>query len=152
MFSAEYEAWMREALALARKAFDAGEVPVGAVIVHNGVLIAGDYERKIELSDPTAHAEILAMRAAAAVLGDWRLNGCTMFVTLEPCAMCAGATLLARLPLVVYGARNPKFGAVDTHVSVLEYPRWNHHVQTIGGLLEQPCAELLEEFFKKTRS
>jgi len=142
---------MREAIALAREAAAADEVPIGAVVVHAGNVIGRAHDRKVEMNDPTAHAEILAMRAAAAHLGDWRLEDCALFVTLEPCPMCAGAALLARLPLLVYGARNDKFGAVETHVHTLAYPRWNHQVRTAGGILADECAKILTEYFAGKR-
>ncbi|MCX7717971.1 MAG: tRNA adenosine(34) deaminase TadA [Candidatus Sumerlaeaceae bacterium] len=147
-----YEQWMREALTLAREAAAAREVPVGAVVVRWGTVIGRGRERKIELSDPTAHAEVLALREAAASLGDWRLEDCALFVTLEPCPMCAGAALLARVPLVVYGAANVKFGAIETRDSLLSGPAWNHRVRTVGGVLADEAAALLTEFFAAKRS
>lgn len=147
----DWERWMREAIALAREAAAADEVPVGAVVVHAGAIIGRGYDRKMELKDPTAHAEILAMREAATHLGDWRLENCALFVTLEPCPMCAGAALLARLPLIVYGARNDKFGAVETHLQTLDYPRWNHRVRTVGGMLADDCARILTDYFAGKR-
>lgn len=146
-----YERWMSEALEMARLAARADEVPIGAVVVRQGELIAREHERKIELHDPTAHAEVLALREAARQTGDWRLEDCTLFVTLEPCAMCAGATLLARIPLLVYGARNDKFGAVETHTHLLELERWNHRVECTGGILAPQCAAVLTEFFARKR-
>ncbi len=147
----DWERWMREAIALARDAATADEVPVGAVVVHAGAIIGRGRDRKMERKDPTAHAEILAMREAAAHLGDWRLEDCALFVTLEPCPMCAGAALLARLPLLVYGARNDKFGAVETHVRTLAHPRWNHQVLTAGGVLADECARILTDYFAGKR-
>jgi tRNA(adenine34) deaminase len=108
-------------------------------------------DRRLELTDPTAHAEILAMRAAATTLGDWRLEGCALYVTLEPCPMCAGAALLARIPLIVYGADNAKFGAVETHTALLDYGGWNHRVDTRGGVLAEESAALLREYFARKR-
>ena len=139
--------FMREALRLARQAADAGEVPVGAVVARGDDILGRGQDRKIEMKDPTAHAEILALRDAARQHGDWRLDGCELFVTLEPCPMCAGAALLARVARVTYGASNEKFGAVETHIHMLEYPRWNHRVEVIRGLLEAECAEVLKVFF-----
>lgn len=141
--------FMQAALRLAREAADAGEVPVGAVVSRANEIIGSGRERKIELNDPTAHAEVLALRDAAAHLGDWRLDGCDLYVTLEPCPMCAGAALLARVARVIYGASNEKFGAVETHIHMLEYPRWNHHVEVVSGLLERECAALLMSFFSR---
>lgn len=146
-----YEQWMRLALDAAREAGIAGEVPVGAVVVRGSEVLAVERERKIELCDPTAHAEILALRRAAEVYGDWRLEDCAIFVTLEPCPMCAGAILLARIPLVVFGAANVKFGAVTTHMALFDYERWNHHVQYHGGVLSSECAALLSNFFAQKR-
>lgn len=142
---------MGEALEMAREAARMEEVPIGAVVVRAGEIVARQRERKIELADPTAHAEILALRAAAQVLGDWRLENCAIVVTLEPCPMCAGAILLARVPLLIYGARNLKFGAVETHTRILAYERWNHRVQTVGGIRAAECGELLGSFFARKR-
>ncbi len=146
-----YTYWMRLALEEARAASMAGEVPVGAVVVRGNEIMARERERKIELSDPTAHAEILALRAAARAYGDWRLEDCALFVTLEPCPMCAGAALLARIPLIVFGAPNMKFGAIRTHVALLDYERWNHKVQCVGGILAEEAATLLTKFFEERR-
>lgn len=147
-----YERWMQVALAEARIAAEAGEVPVGACVVRGGEVLAREHERKIEWCDPTAHAEILALRMAGRLYGDWRLEDCALFVTLEPCPMCAGAALLARVPLVVYGAPNVKFGAVTSHLALLDYARWNHRVRWVGGVLEQECGRLLSEFFAARRT
>ncbi|MBX7245758.1 MAG: tRNA adenosine(34) deaminase TadA [Candidatus Sumerlaeaceae bacterium] len=144
--------WMREAIAQAREAAAAGEVPVGAVVVCDGQIIGRGHDRKIELSDPTAHAEILALREAAGAVGDWRLESCALIVTLEPCPMCAGAALLARIPLVVFGARNAKFGAVETHLPLLKHSGWNHAVRTIEGVLAEECADVLTRFFESRRN
>lgn len=146
-----YVGWMREALIEAEAAAAADEVPVGALVVHQDKVIGRGHDRKVELSDPTAHAEILAMREAAVHLGDWRLEECTLVVTLEPCPMCAGAALLARLPTIIYGARNPKFGATETQLPLLAHPGWNHRVQTFGGVLEPECGQVLREYFRRKR-
>ena len=119
--------------------------------VKGGKIIGASGERKIALSDPTAHAEILAIRQAAEQAGDWRLEECALYATLEPCPMCAGAALLARIPLLVYGAANAKFGAVATHVPLLEYPKWNHEVRVVSGVLAEECGAVLSEFFAKKR-
>ena len=148
---ATHEAWMREALAEARLAANADEVPVGAVVVHDGRIIGRGRDRRVELRDPTAHAEVLAMRGAAAALGDWRLEGCVLYVTLEPCPMCAGAALLARVPLVVYGATNDKFGALVTRARLADDPQWNHRVAHAGGVLAGECAALLRAYFAGRR-
>lgn len=148
---AQYERWMEEALDQAREAAEADEVPIGAVIVKEGGIIAHGRERKIELKDPSAHAEMLALRKAAALTGDWRLEDCILVTTLEPCPMCAGAALLARIPLIVYGATNDKFGAVETHVPLLAYEKWNHAVDTVGGILAEQCAGVLRDYFASKR-
>ena len=146
------EGLMREALAEARLAAADNEVPVGAVVAHGGAIIGRGRDRRVALHDPTAHAEILALRQAAQVLGDWRLEGCILCVTLEPCPMCAGAALLARVPLVLFGAANPKFGAVESVANLYDNARWNHKVQTRGGILADECAELLKAFFAGRRA
>jgi tRNA(adenine34) deaminase len=151
METPEAEKWMREALNLARAAAGADEVPVGAVVVRDGKIIGAGQDRRIELRDPTAHAEVLALRQAAMYLGDWRLEDCTLIVTLEPCPMCAGAALLARVPLVIYGARNPKFGAVETQMQLLAHEGWNHATRTPGGVLEAECAEVMSHYFRAKR-
>lgn len=144
---------MEEALALAREAAAADEVPVGAVVVRlaDGAILGRGRERKVEMSDPTAHAEILALREAGAAMGDWRIEGCALVVTLEPCPMCAGATLLARVPLLVYGAENPKFGAVRAQTAMLDHPGWNHRVEVVRGVLAEECGAVLKEFFARKR-
>jgi tRNA(adenine34) deaminase len=142
---------MRLALAEARAAFAAGEAPVGAVVVQGGRVIAAGRNAPIAGSDPTAHAEIAALRAAAARLGNYRLEGCTLVVTLEPCAMCAGAMLHARLDRVVYGASDPKTGAAGSVIDLFANPRLNHRTQTRGGVLADECGALLREFFKPRR-
>jgi tRNA(adenine34) deaminase len=146
------ERWMREALQLAHAAAAADEVPVGAVVVRGEQVIGRGQDRRIELRDPTAHAEVLALREAAQHLGDWRLEDCTLVVTLEPCPMCAGAALLARVPLIVYGARNPKFGAVETQVQLLAHTGWNHSSRTIPGILEPECGAVMSEYFRRKRN
>lgn len=153
MTSFSYEAWMEEALALAREAAAADEVPVGAVVVRlaDGAVIGRGRERKVELQDPTAHAEVLALREAGRSMGDWRIEGCALVVTLEPCPMCAGAVLLARVPLLVYGAGNPKFGAVRAQTAMLDHSGWNHRVEVVGGIRAEECGALLREFFARKR-
>lgn len=147
----EHGRWMREALRLAQEAARADEVPVGAVVVNGGQVIGAGRDGRAATGDPTAHAEMLAIRAASRALGDWRLEGCALFVTLEPCPMCAGAILLARVPLVVYGAANPKFGAVETHLRTFDGPGWNHRVGTVSGVLADECARLLTDYFARKR-
>jgi tRNA(adenine34) deaminase len=142
---------MRMALQEAEAALAEGEVPVGAVIVHDERVIASAHNQREQLRDPTAHAEMIAITQAAEALGSWRLENCTLYVTLEPCPMCAGAILQARIPTVVYGATDPKGGAVHTLYQLLSDPRLNHRVQTVGGVHLGPCAEILTRFFQSQR-
>ncbi len=144
-------AGMRLALAEAKAAKAAGEVPVGAVVVREGEVVGRGYNRTRQDGDPTAHAEMLAIRLAAAHLGDWRLEGCTVYVTLEPCAMCAGAMVLARVPRLVLGARDPKSGACGSVRNVVEDSRLNHRLEVRRGVLETACGEVLRAFFKVRR-
>lgn len=150
-WTAEDEAFMRQALAEARAAAEEGEVPVGAVIVCGGEMVAAAHNQRELLRDPTAHAEMIAITQAAAALGDWRLEQCTLYVTLEPCAMCAGAVVQARIPRVVYGARDPKGGACESLYRITTDPRLNHRAIVIGGVLEEECASILREFFRRRR-
>jgi tRNA(adenine34) deaminase len=143
--------FMARALAQALRAQDAGEVPVGAVVVKDGHVIATGHNQPVGQHDPTAHAEVLALRAASQVLGNYRLEGCELFVTLEPCPMCAGAMLHARLSRVVYGAPDPKTGAAGSVVNLFERPELNHHTQVSGGVMGQACGQLLKDFFKGKR-
>jgi len=145
------ESLMREALALAEDAARAGEVPVGAVVVREGEIVGRGWNRPIGTCDPTAHAEIVAMREAAARLGNYRLVGCELFVTLEPCAMCVGAMLHARLARVVYGAPDPKTGACGGAVALSAEAKLNHHTAFEGGLLAADCGALLKRFFAGRR-
>ncbi len=144
--------WMRRALELAQAAGDAGEVPVGAAIVDSaGYLIAVGENRKQRDCDPTAHAEILAIRAAGTVLGNWHLNQCTLYVTLEPCPMCAGAIVQARLGLLVYGADDPKTGAIRTVANIPDSACSNHRLPVLGGILESACRQQLQAWFARRR-
>lgn len=143
--------FMREALSLAAEASAAGEVPVGAVVVRDGEIVGRGWNRPISSSDPTAHAEIVALREAAARLGNYRLPGCELYVTLEPCAMCVGAMLHARLARVVYGAADPKTGACGSVVSLSAEARLNHQTAFEGGVLAAECGELLKRFFAERR-
>ncbi len=149
--AAEDESFMRQALACARTAAARGEVPVGAVIVHAGRIVARGYNRPVAKCDPTAHAEIEALRKAARRLGNYRLPDCTLYVTLEPCAMCAGAIAQARLARIVYGAPDPKTGACGSVIDILKEPRINHHTRVSGGLLAQECARIVRDFFQARR-
>jgi len=145
------EHFMREALALAARAADAGEVPVGAVVVSDGRIIGRGYNRPIASDDPTAHAEIVALREAAAAMHNYRLPGCELFVTLEPCAMCVGAMVNARVARIVYGARDPKTGACGSIVDLPAISHWNHHGAFEGGRLGQECGAMLTAFFAARR-
>ena len=148
---AEDERVMRLALAEARTCLDHGDVPIGAVVTKGGEVLAAAGNRRERESDPTAHAEILAVRGAAAALGSWRLEGCTLTVTLEPCAMCAGAVVLARLGRVVFGATDPKAGFAGSLGNLLQDPRLNHEVAVEGGVLADECGDLLRSFFRERR-
>ncbi len=147
-----YDAWMGAALAQAARAEALGDVPVGAVVVREGEIVAAAHNRRIVDRDPTAHAEMLAIRAAAEAIGDWRLTGCTLVVTLEPCCMCAGAIVLARLDRLLYGAPDPKAGAVETLFRLCTDERLNHQVEVIGGVRAEECGRLLTAFFRRQRA
>ena len=147
-----HERFMRLALEQAQAALAADEVPVGAVIVRGERVIAAAHNQRETLRDPTAHAEMIAITQAAEALRDWRLEGCTLYVTLEPCPMCAGAVLQARLPIVVYGATDPKAGAVQSLFHLLSDPRLNHRCQVIPGVLSGQCGEILTRFFASQRA
>jgi len=149
--SQEHEFFMREAIHEARIAADQGETPVGAVIARGGQIIGRGHNRRETDKDPTAHAEMIAIRQASQALGGWRLLGCTLYVTLEPCIMCAGAMVLARLPRVVFGAYDPKAGAAGSVIDVLTANDFNHAVEVTGGILADECATLLKEFFLELR-
>jgi tRNA(adenine34) deaminase len=145
------ELWMEEALRAARRALAAGEVPVGAVIVHQGKVVGRGFNRNVLDSDPTAHAEVVALREAGAAIGNHRLSDCELFATIEPCAMCAGAMVHARIRRLVYGADDPKAGAVGSALHVLNHPALNHRIEVRGGVLAGRCAEILQEFFRSRR-
>jgi tRNA(adenine34) deaminase len=145
------ELLMEEALRAARRALDAGEVPVGAVVVCEGKIVGRGWNRNLTDSDPTAHAEIIGLREAGAAVGNHRLGDCELFVTIEPCAMCAGALVHARLKRLVYGADDPKAGAVHSVMQVLNHPSLNHRMEVRSGVLAGRCAELLQEFFRIRR-
>jgi tRNA(adenine34) deaminase len=145
------EHWMQQALALAARAGTAGEVPVGAVLVADDVMLAGGYNQPISGHDPTAHAEVVCLREAGQVLGNYRLGGTTLYVTLEPCLMCVGAIVHARVARVVFGAFDPKSGAVSSLCRGFELPGLNHRVEISGGVLAEPCGALLREFFSDRR-
>ena len=143
---------MLEAIRAAQRALDIDEVPVGAVVVCEGKIIARGFNRNIRDSDPTAHAEVIALREAAAAVGNHRLGSCDLFVTIEPCAMCAGAMVHARIRRLVYGANDPKAGAVHSVMRLLNHPSLNHRIQVQGGILAGRCAELLQKFFRARRA
>ena len=152
MSDPNHESWMELALAEASKAACADEVPVGAVAVLENRLVAADHNRSRELDDPTAHAEILVLRQAGRTLGNYRLSGLALYVTLEPCSMCAGAMIWARIENLVFGARDQKAGAVVSKASLLKKGRFNHNVPWRGGVLEERCQSLLQGFFRQLRS
>jgi tRNA(adenine34) deaminase len=145
------ELWMEEALRAAQRALEAGEVPVGAVVVCRGQIIGRGWNRNIADCDPSAHAEIVALREAGAAVGNHRLKECDLFVTIEPCAMCAGAMAHARIKRLIYGADDLKAGAVQSVMQVLNHPLLNHRVEVRGGVLAGRCAEVLQEFFRSRR-
>ena len=145
------ERYMRQAIDAAMIAEANGDVPIGAVIVHEGRLIARAYNQREQLKDPTAHAEIIALTQAAAALGLWRLHGCTIYVTLEPCPMCAGALVLARLDRLVYGCTDPKAGACGSLYDICRDDRLNHRLAVTAGVLAEDCASLLQAFFRQRR-
>ncbi|PDO10401.1 MAG: tRNA adenosine(34) deaminase TadA [Candidatus Reconcilbacillus cellulovorans] len=151
MFATEDIRWMREALAEARKAESLGEVPIGAVVVRDGLIVGRGHNLRETLNDATAHAEMIAIRDACSRLGAWRLLGCTLYVTLEPCPMCAGAIVQSRLPRVVFGASDPKAGCAGTLMNLLQEPRFNHRAEVAGGVLADECALLLRRFFQRLR-
>ena len=146
------EFWMEEALSAAQRALEAGEVPVGAVVVHAGEIVGRGWNRNLTDSDPSAHAEIIALREAGTNLGNHRLGDCELFATIEPCPMCAGALVHARVKRLVYGADDPKAGAVHSVIEVLNHPQLNHRMDVRGGVLAGRCADLLQSFFRGRRA
>lgn len=147
----DHAGFMREALAEAEKAYALVEVPVGAVVVLDGEIIGRGHNLREILKDSSAHAELLALRAAASRLGDWRLNGAVLYSTLEPCPMCAGALVQFRVKTLVYGAADPKAGAVDSVLDVVRQPRFNHQVEVVAGVLEEECRTIMQRFFRALR-
>ncbi|MEX2459720.1 MAG: tRNA adenosine(34) deaminase TadA [Paenibacillaceae bacterium] len=145
------EYWMQEAIQTAKEAEAINEVPIGAVIVYNDQIIGRGYNTRETTLDPTAHAEMIAIRQASKAMGAWRLLDCTLYVTLEPCPMCAGAIVQARLPKVVFGTPDPKAGCAGTLMNLLQEQRFNHQVEVIEGVLQAECSELLSGFFRKLR-
>lgn len=147
----EDERYMREAVKQAKKAYALGEVPIGCVIVHGGRIIGRGYNRRNTDRNTLSHAEITAIKKASKVIGDWRLEECTLYVTLEPCQMCAGAIVQARIPKVVMACMNPKAGCAGSILNILDMPEFNHQVETVRGVLEEECAAMLRNFFKELR-
>ncbi len=147
----DHAGYMRQALAEAEKAYALGEVPIGAVVVLEGEIIGRGHNLREVLKDSTAHAEILALREAAGKIGDWRLNGATLYSTIEPCPMCAGALVQFRVKTLVYGAADPKAGAVDSVLDVVRQPRFNHQVEVVAGVLEEECRQIIKRFFQALR-
>ncbi|HEX4129025.1 MAG TPA: tRNA adenosine(34) deaminase TadA [Pirellulales bacterium] len=147
-----HDDFMRLAYLEALRAAEENEVPVGAVLVRQGRVVAAAHNRREQLHDPTAHAELIAIAEAARAAGSWRLDDCTLYVTLEPCPMCAGAIVQARIPLVVYGATDPKAGAVASLYTLLNDPRLNHRAEVIAGLMAEECGRLLSDFFRRQRA
>lgn len=145
-------AWMQQALDLARQAAEAGEVPIGALVIRDGKIVGRGHNRNLLNRDPTAHAEIVALREAAATIGNHRLPGCEIFVTIEPCAMCAGAMVHARLKRLIYGAPDPKAGAVSSVLQVMNHPRLNHKMDVTAGVLAVQCSLMLQDFFRNKRT
>jgi tRNA(adenine34) deaminase len=146
-----HEYYMELALEEAEQAMREEEVPIGAVIVHNDRIIAQAHNQREQLHDPTAHAEMIAITQAAAALQSWRLDGCSLYVTLEPCPMCAGAILQARIPFVIFGAADPKAGAVQTLYQLLTDSRLNHRCEVTAGVMAEPCGQILSRFFQQQR-
>ena len=142
---------MQHALQQAQAAAAQDEVPVGAIIVHNNQIIAAAHNQREQLHDPTAHAEMIAITQAAEALGDWRLENCTLYVTLEPCCMCAGAIVQSRIPWVVYGASDPKGGAAESLYQLLNDNRLNHQCDVVSKVMNEPCGKILTEFFRRQR-
>ena len=146
-----HDTYMRAALDEARRAFDAGEVPVGAVVVLNGEIVGRGFNQPIGAKDPTAHAEVVALRAAARFVGNYRLVGATLYVTIEPCLMCVGAMVHARVGTLVFGALEPKAGAIVSSCQAHELPSLNHRIEVVGGVLEEDCRAVIQEFFQGRR-
>lgn len=144
------EKFMKEAMKEAMKALKRDEVPVGCVIVKDNKIVGRGYDKRESTNDSTAHSEIIAIRKAAKKLGDWRLEDCDLYVTLEPCAMCLGASILARIRRIIYGAENPKFGAISSVINLLDY-KWNHKIKVVSGILKDECSEILKQYFKNKR-
>jgi tRNA(adenine34) deaminase len=146
-----HDYYMAAALSEARKAFEKDEVPVGAVVVHDGKIIGRGHNQTESLKDATAHAEMIAITSATEIIGDWRLENCRLYCTIEPCAMCSGAAVLSRIKAIIFGARDPKFGACGSIFEIPTERRLNHRIEVIGGVGETEAVELMQAFFKKLR-
>lgn len=146
-----FRRFMEQALLEAQKAYDMDEVPIGAVVVKDGEIIARGHNLRETGRDPTLHAEMVAIREAARYLGGWRLTGCELYVTIEPCPMCAGAIMQARIQRVVFGAMDPKAGCAGSLYNLLQDPRFNHQVEVVGGVMEEECRRIMQDFFRKRR-
>ncbi|SFQ10810.1 tRNA(adenine34) deaminase [Caldicoprobacter faecalis] len=146
-----FRRFMEQALLEAQKAYDMNEVPIGAVVVKDGEIIARGHNLRETGRDPTLHAEMVAIREAARYLGGWRLTGCELYVTIEPCPMCAGAIIQARIQRVVFGAMDPKAGCAGSLYNLLQDPRFNHQVEVVGGVMEEECRRIMQDFFRKKR-
>jgi len=147
----DHTTWMALALQEAHKAFDKGEVPIGAVVVHAGRLIGRGHNLMETLQDPTAHAEMLAITSAANTLASWRLEDCALYATLEPCMMCTGAILLSRIPIIVYGAPDPRYGACGSTIQLARHDRLDVRAEIVGGILADECSDLIKRFFRSLR-
>lgn len=145
------EKYMKDAIRQAKKAYDLEETPIGCVLVHKGKVIARGYNKRNKKKNTLAHAEMIVIDKASRVLGDWRLEECTMYVTLEPCPMCAGAIVQARIPKVVIGSTNPKAGCAGSVINLLDMAGFNHQVEVVQGVLEEECSQLMRDFFKELR-
>ncbi len=151
MIAEEHLVFMEEAIREAEKAAALGEIPIGAVVVCGGQIVGRGHNLREQEHDPTAHAEICALRQAGKALGNWRLSGCTLYVTMEPCPMCCGALINSRIEQVVFGAREPKFGAAGSQLNLLQFPGFNHNVRIVGPVAEARCSALMKEFFTGLR-
>ena len=151
MLEKQHQKYMKQALRQAKKAYENGDVPIGCIIVYEGKVIARGYNRRNKDKQSLAHAEMMAIKKASKVIGDWRLEDCTMYITLEPCQMCAGAIVQARIPRVVIGSMNPKAGCGGSILNLLEMKEFNHRCQVTRGVLEEECSEMLSRFFKELR-
>jgi len=147
----DHSIWMKQALIQAQKAFEAEEIPIGAIVVHNGKIIGRGYNQREQLNDPTAHAEIIAITAAANTIGDWRLNNCSLYVTKEPCPMCAGAIINSRLEMVIFGTYDEEMGCCGSLYQICGDPRFKTKVAVKGGILEKESLSLIQDFFKVRR-